>query len=186
MSKFKEGDEVVRTRNGRGAAPIGYKSIVETREHSKDLVFTNANGELSNFNEQYWELAEDTNKPVTVTHEGNVYELGQHYLFGSRHQLHKLLKIDKLSDYPFRVIDEGQENGFKKVHLVNLDAGTITPAPIELIDGAAYMFDEKAPYSNKDCIGIYEYHKRKFHLKNYNVFVGSCTNIRPMTVAESK
>ena len=62
---------------------------------------------------------------------------------------------------------------------------TVAPAPIELVDGNAYMFDEQEPYSNKNCIGIYEKHDHKFHLKNYTTLVKVCTNIRLMTV-ESK
>ena len=119
----------------------------------------------------------------TVTHKGNVYEIGKHYLFGNSYQLHKLLKINTESDYPFRVLDEGQENGFTKIHLVDLDEGTITPAPIELIDGNAYTFDY---FSEKDLIGVYS--------KSWNVLLSlkkqvqaiHCTNIRPMTVKESK
>ena len=118
----------------------------------------------------------------TVTHEGNIYELDKHYLFGNSYQLHKLLKINTESDYPFRVLDKGQENGFTKIHLVDLDEGTITPAPIELIDGNAYMFD----YQSKLTIGLYYKLNNMFYMADFSLSVKNCSNIRPMTVAESK
>jgi hypothetical protein len=118
----------------------------------------------------------------TVTHEGNVYELDKHYLFGISQQLHKLLKIDKLSDYPFRVMDKGDENGFKTMHLVDLDAGTITPAPIDLIDGNAYMFNVQG----NEVIGLYSSDDETLTSARYCLHYSMMSNIRPMTVAESK
>tara|TARA_R110000782_G_scaffold214008_1_gene301906 strand:- start:511 stop:894 length:384 start_codon:yes stop_codon:yes gene_type:complete len=122
----------------------------------------------------------------TVMHEGNVYEIGKHYLFGNSHQLHRLLKIDKFSGFPFRVLDKGQENGFTKIRLFDLDTGTITPAPIYLIDGNAYMFDVR----DNTFLGFYRASRNSFfyEIENGNKIAGAseCTNIRPMTVAESK
>jgi hypothetical protein len=180
MRKFKEGDWLVRNANFTRNFPEGWESRV-----LEDFCVADLDGQLIPINYHYWKLAEDTSKPVTVTHEGNVYELDKHYLFGNSHQLHRLLKIDKSSVFPFRVLDKGQENGFTKIHLVDLDTGTITPALIELIDGNSYMFDESG-YQKKDCVGLYEKFRHKFHLTNYAVFVNDCTNIRPMTVTESK
>ena len=116
----------------------------------------------------------------TVTHEGNVYEIGKHYLFGNTYQLHKLLGINSESDYPFRVLDKGQENGFTKIHLVDLDEGTITPAPIELIDGAAYMFD----YQGSEFIGLYEDDEKILFMVGCTYNLENCSNIRPMKVVE--
>ena len=116
----------------------------------------------------------------TVTHEGNVYEIGKHYLFGNTYQLHKLLGINSESDYPFRVLDKGQGNGFTKIHLVDLDEGTITPAPIELIDGHAYMFN----YRNCASVGLYQ--QSSFRFIQVDGFTSSmhCKDIRKMTVVE--
>jgi hypothetical protein len=61
---------------------------------------------------------------------------------------------------------------------------TNKPAPIELIDGNAYMFDY---HMAAGCIqGIYEESSDKFHVKEGWYMSKVCTNIRPMKVAESK
>jgi hypothetical protein len=122
----------------------------------------------------------------TVTHEGKVYQIGQDYLFSDTKGTwvySKLLGIKSDDISPFKTYILCWK--FIKDMPPSEEFGTITPAPIELIDGAAYMFDEQAPYSNKNCIGIYEKHGNKFHLKNYATLVKVCTNIRLMTV-ESK
>jgi hypothetical protein len=177
MKKFKEGDWLVRNANFTRNFPEGWESRV-----LEDFCVADLDGQLIPINYHYWKLAEDTSKPVTVTHEGNVYELDKHYLFGNSHQLHRLLKIDKLSDFPFRVLDKGQENGFTKIHLVDLNTGTITPAPIELIDGNAYMFN----YQGIKHIGLYEKNESSFFMVGCSYNLENCTNIRPMTVTESK
>jgi hypothetical protein len=178
MNKFKEGDGIVRASMDARWARIGFKATVLCGN-----MYLDALGKINEIIDDYWELAEDTSKLVTVTHEGNVYELDKHYLFGNSHQLHRLLKIDKLSDFPFRVLDKGQENGFTKIHLVDLNTGTITPAPIELINGAAYSFSVRK--SETVIAGIYD--GRVFNVSQGQwVDFESCTNIRPMTVTESK
>jgi hypothetical protein len=81
-------------------------------------------------------------------------------------------------------MDKGNENGFKTMHLVVLDAGTITPAPRELINGNAYMFDYHK--NRKPVIGVYSKSNETFLTVSDDHFAFNCTNIRPMTVAESK
>jgi hypothetical protein len=58
------------------------------------------------------------------------------------------------------------------------------PAPIELVDGAAYMFD---PHNTKllDVIGLYEKNNNQFYFNGRHVVLAHCSNIRLMTV-ESK
>jgi hypothetical protein len=125
-------------------------------------------------------------EPATKEYEGQLYQLDQGYLF-SNNQKHWmftfLIDIDKTCNQAF--VTSQQSFLYIKKLPTSEHIGTIKPAPIELIDGAAYMFDEQEPYSNKNCIGIYEKHEHKFHLKNYATLVKVCTNIRLMTV-ESK
>ena len=122
----------------------------------------------------------------TVTHEGQVYEIGKHYLFGNSSKLHKLLEINSKSEYPFRVLDKGQENGFTKIHLVDLDEGTITPAPIELVDGAAYTYHLNSlsdpEFKGLDMIGIYKKSVDRFIRNDGFTSAECCINIRLMTV----
>ena len=68
----------------------------------------------------------------TVTHEGKVYQLNKDYFFGSSKKTMKLIRIDSLSEYPFKTFENGKENGYRLIYLGIADFGTITPAPIKL------------------------------------------------------
>tara|TARA_R110000764_G_C10739748_1_gene350626 strand:+ start:77 stop:454 length:378 start_codon:yes stop_codon:yes gene_type:complete len=119
-----------------------------------------------------------------VTHEGNAYEIGKDYLFGSSGIIGKLKAIDTSARYPFIFLDpRGLENCLDEIHLLSADAGTITPAPIELINGAVYTFG----YGNRlNAVGVYDKcEKRFYHLRGMYFGFEDCTNIRLMTV-ESK
>ena len=121
----------------------------------------------------------------TVTHEGQVYQIGKDYLF-SMSQLHwtyaSLTDIDGGYDKVFCTSQE--EWLYIKEVPASENMGTITPAPIELIDGNAYMFD----YDNQGNIsGVYDSESERFYFtKGRHVSVSNCMLIRPMTVAESK
>jgi hypothetical protein len=120
----------------------------------------------------------------TVTHEGNVYEIGKDYLFS-------LNKLDwtyaKLTD-----IDGGYEKVFctqsyEWRYIKEIPAsrtmGTITPALIELVNGAAYMFDSKFI---RDAVGIYcKSSHRMYFTEGMFVEAEWLENVRLMTV-ESK
>jgi hypothetical protein len=121
----------------------------------------------------------------TVTHLGKVYQIDQEYLFSNdgTHLVYGRLKaICPASSYPFEA-----HGGFlcKYIELIQdcKDQGTITPAPIELIDGEVYMFN----YGNRlDAVGVYDkWEKRFYHLRGMYFGFEGCTNIRLMTV-ESK
>ena len=121
----------------------------------------------------------------TGTHFGKVYQIDQEYLFSNdgTHLVYGRLKaICPKSSYPFEAHD-----GFlcKYIGLIQdcKDQGTITPAPIELINGAAYMFDAKFI---RNAVGIYHKSSHKMYFTE-----GMCAeaewleNVRLMTV-ESK
>ena len=117
----------------------------------------------------------------TVTHEGKVYQIGGVYEFsddGDYWAIDLLASIECAKAYPFKVV--GWE--WSLIRETESTIGTITLASIELVDGNAYMFDEEVRCSNKNCIGIYEKHGHRFHLKNYITDASACTNIRLMTV----
>jgi hypothetical protein len=119
------------------------------------------------------------------THLGKVYQIDQEYLFSNdgTHLVYGRLKaICPKSSYPFEAHD-----GFlcKYIGLIQdcKDQGTITPAPIELIDGAAYMFDCD---DHSNVIGLFIKGGGLFLIHDGAVFNAlACTNIRLMTV-ESK
>jgi hypothetical protein len=175
MRKFKEGDGIVRTKGDYNWAPLGYKAIV-----LKGYFYIDALGKSNNeVADDFWELAEDTSKPVTVTDAGNIYEIGKYYLFsddGIDWASDKLKSIQHQDDFKFKA-------GFNWKLIKELsDVGTITPAPIDLIDGNAYMFD----YKGASYIGIYTSPPHRFIQVDGFTLSSYCTNIRPMTVAESK
>jgi hypothetical protein len=125
----------------------------------------------------------------TVTYEGNVYDLEGIYLAndigsgeGNLWTTMRLISINPKSTHPFRVSDR---EGWKYITVIRSPQtfGTITPAPIELIDGAAYMFDYEG--RKVDRIGIYLKHDNHFVFPIGYIHTTNCTNIRLMTV-ESK
>jgi hypothetical protein len=117
----------------------------------------------------------------TVTHEGKVYQIGKLYAFSDDKGVDPL--IDRLSSIS-NLYNDDEGNGWKYIKAIAPSKiGTITPAPIELIDGAAYMFDYEG--RKVDRIGIYLEHDNHFVFPIGSIHTTNCTNIRLMTV-ESK
>ena len=126
----------------------------------------------------------------TVTYEGEVYQIGKYYLFNSGGDYWHWLKLKRLvTTIPltFEVwvtCNKFTVFSFIKEVPTSENMGTITPAPIELINGAAYMFNSHED-NLLDAIGVYsESHNTLTTFKNLCA-VFDCTNIRLMTV-ESK
>ena len=120
----------------------------------------------------------------TVTHEGKVYQIDQDYLFsvrGTTWVYEKLTGIDY--SYSKNFCTASNEWLYIKEVPASENMGTITPAPIELVDGAAYMFDCD---DHSNVIGLFIKGGGLFLIHDGAVFNASaCTNIRLMTV-ESK
>ena len=179
MSKFKEGDGIVRNKNNPNYyAPMGYKTKA-LKNHRCKL----KDGTTIPIVDDNWELAEDTSKPVTEEYKGNIYEIGQDYLFrnnGSSLTYSKLENIIFSDAYPFKTVN----CNYKYIEEVpsSKHLGTITPAPVPLIHGKAYTFDNKGA----SYIGIYASPPHRFINVDGFTLSSYCTNIRLMTVAESK
>ena len=116
----------------------------------------------------------------TVTHEGNVYQIGGVYEFsdnGDSWETDELVSISYVAAYPFKV--DGCE--WSLIRESKSKIGTITPAPIALVDGAAYMFniiDGKRHHA-----GIYDEGQGIFSISQGQwVDLERATNIRLMTV----
>ena len=122
-----------------------------------------------------------TEEIKTATHEGNVYQIGKHYAFsddGKEWELDILEGFDEEDAHPCH----GELEIWRLIRIMeSSELGTITPVPIELIDGAAYMFD----YQGSQGVGLYEKDKDSFFMVGYSYNLENCTNIRLMTV-ESK
>jgi hypothetical protein len=117
----------------------------------------------------------------TVTHEGKVYQIGGVYEFsdaGKDWAVDELLAVGERGAYPF----EARKFEWELIREVNCTIGTITPAPIELVNGAAYMFDS----DDTVWLGFYSEIQNSFYDRLSNgVKISNfkyCTNIRLMTV----
>jgi hypothetical protein len=126
------------------------------------------------------------NEVKTVTHKGKAYQIDKPYLFLStngRWEFGYLTKVDSVSQFPFINHSAESFSSIKCLPELISVSGTITPAPIELVDGAAYMFDYEG--RKVDRIGIYLKHDNQFVFPIGYIHTTNCTNIRLMTV-ESK
>tara|TARA_R110000824_G_scaffold156804_1_gene330010 strand:+ start:156 stop:749 length:594 start_codon:yes stop_codon:yes gene_type:complete len=197
MNKFKEGDEIVRTKIECKSAPIGYKTIIEVGTLSRKLLYPNIYGRLASVNEDDWELAEDTSKPVYTQemHDNNELPAVGMY-FNCSDEVNYDTRIDDFKGKEVEVIAVSDFFGKKVITFYHSTKGLgcgnflkswvhpITPAPIELIDGNAYMFDYHK--NRKPVIGVYSKSNETFLTVSDDHFAFNCTNIRPMTVTESK
>lgn len=114
------------------------------------------------------------------TYKGNVYEIGKAYLFGAGDRYHVLTGINHHGEYPFQVVG----NAYTLIkEIPSSDAiGKITPPPVELVDGQAYMFDwVDRPF--KGSVGVYSMDAKRFYFPMGHITAEACTNIRKMVVA---
>ena len=130
----------------------------------------------------------------TINHKGKTYEIGKYYLFGDTKddvtRCRKLKTIMPDWDCPF--LDERGIGFFFIKELPSSDnLGTIIDKPVELIDGAVYMFDFEDRdliglyEEDRDHIGFYEEDDYMFSMNGLSVSVESCTNIRKMEVVNN-
>ena len=121
----------------------------------------------------------------TVVYKGKAYEIGKGYLFGKSLILGNLTAIDSGPLFPFKFLDlKGMESGAGEIHLVSVDAGTITPVRISLINGNAYTFKYHADM--EPVVGIYDDVAGRL-MTNQSIYpTNLCTNIRAMEVKETK
>ena len=178
MSKFKTGNDIVRVVAGASHAPKGYVTKV-----LKGYKYRDKDGDLAGIVDSNWEPAEEAIKPATVIHNGQSYELNKKYLFsddGDDWREEALKSINSASKLPFR----GRVNWKLIKAPVPAEFGTITPVPVKLDNGKAYMFDLRG---NNNFIGLYDDSSNSFYYIGGIVnHVKSCTNIRPLTLAEVK
>ena len=119
----------------------------------------------------------------TVEYSGKVYEIGKLYMFKDsgcdHHELGELNGIIKDSvKYPFVMEGGGEWEIVVEVPSYG-ELGSITAAPIDLIDGNAYMFDHLT-YKNE--IGVYCKSDKDLTSVRLCHRVVDCTNIREMMV----
>jgi hypothetical protein len=115
----------------------------------------------------------------TVTHEGKVYQIGGIYEFsdsGDYWTIDELLSIEGTVGYPFKVKD----CEWSLIREAKSKIGTITHAPIELVNHNAYMFNIKGD----EVIGLYCSDTETLTGGRYCLHYLAVSNIRLMTVEE--
>lgn len=126
-------------------------------------------------------------KNETIEYSGKVYEKGKLYFFYDDDKklggVYKLTDICRFYDeLPFNSLDAKGETGcFIRCVEVKDNLGTITDAPVELVDGAAYMFNTRP---RKTLTGLYIKVGDRFVLNNGTISKEYCTNIREMVVVD--
>ena len=116
----------------------------------------------------------------TINYNGNTYQLGMAYLFRDSlldsPKFGVLLDIDTGDNYPFtakcaswKICEELPPSN---------EIGTITPEPIELIDGKAYQFESY----KQELHGIYSTECEKMFTQNGEFRIKDCKRIKPLTV----
>jgi hypothetical protein len=194
MNKFKEADEIVRVSNAQPRVPLGYKTEVLLSYEYIDL----HNG-LSQIHDEFWELVEDTSKPVYTQgmYDNNELPAVGMY-FNCSDEVNYDFRIDDFKGKEVEVIAVSDFFGKKVITFYHSTKGLgcgnflkswvhpITPAPIELIDNAPYMFE----VGGSKFLGFYETSQEAFFDRDDGgeevAELSDCTNIRHMTVAESK
>jgi hypothetical protein len=114
----------------------------------------------------------------TINYKGNTYQIGAAYEF-SHDGIHWIpdtfFGIDESCSSKF----ESHVDYYKYIRVCKLPMGTITPTPIELIDGKAYQFTN---VEDNTIHGIYSEDEHSFNGTCVEWPVSACTNIQPLTV----
>ncbi len=128
------------------------------------------------------------NEMNTITHKGNIYQIGRSYEFSSDGDIWELGVLDDYTEddiLPFRsnTGNHLQLRWFQMIRLQQVPVGTITEAPIELIDGECYQFDHIDAIWDKPVKGIYCEESNSFTLALSTILTRIAVNIKPLTVA---
>jgi hypothetical protein len=195
MRKFKEGDKVkVIGRNATLNRKIKYGDVRTVTNTMSDSVQLDGidDGWLEDISV---ELAEDTSKPVYTQEmhdKGELPAVGMSFLLKNKNADKSWArpgfysaKMKAIGDELF-IVENGATCNDKKESVGSILDYLFSPipAPIELIDGNAYMFDYHK--NRKPVIGVYSKSNETFLTVSDDHFAFNCTNIRPMTVTESK
>ncbi len=119
------------------------------------------------------------NEMKTITHEGKVIQIGAVYEFsddGADWYIDTLKGIDYHS---IGYIYHAQCGMYARIRECQAPIGTITEAPVELVDGECYQFDYGIEAAFK---GTYDKKDGCFWVKDSALLTEQCTNIKPLTV----
>jgi hypothetical protein len=195
MINFKKGNTVkVIGRNATLNSKIKYGDTRTVTDTCADMV------QLDSISDGWVyecniELAEDTSKTVYTQEmhdKGELPAVGMSFLLKNKNADKTWArpgfypaKMKAIGDELF-IVENGATCNDKKESVGSILDYLFSPipAPIDLIDGNAYMFDYHK--NRKPVIGVYSKSNETFLTVSDDHFAFNCTNIRPMTVAESK
>ena len=123
----------------------------------------------------------------TIEYKGKSYEKDKYYLFGDHgDEVFKCMKLKTINtedeEYPF-IGSTSVEYRFLKQLPSSDNLGTITDAPVDLEDGAAYTFDI---LNTPTQIGLYREFTNNLWNSTVDISVNQCTNIRKMEVVKDE
>jgi len=119
----------------------------------------------------------------TINHEGKIYQVGAVYEFsddGKDWCVGVLEGTQPKSNYPYRLFFS---HGYKLIRTCEVKVGTITEAPVKLIDGECYQFTNTFGNERK---GFFSARRGVFFRTEGCDTPSECSNIKLLTVENSK
>jgi hypothetical protein len=114
---------------------------------------------------------EPESKPEMETFKGMQYEVGKWYEFSNDGDNWEASKLDAIEGSNFAFLTS--LGWMQLCREATLSLGTITPAPVDLVDGAAYEF----MCFDKKYYGEYRKYLHRFYCGDYYYTTDDCTNI---------
>jgi len=116
----------------------------------------------------------------TIEHKGKVYQKGTVYEFsdddGETWCVEVLEDIYQESNYPYKT----RSVNYRLIRASRANLGTITDAPVKLIDGECYQYENSSEQKGKGF--FIAKHNRFAHYGGFD-YASECTNIKLLVVA---
>ncbi len=119
----------------------------------------------------------------TINHEEKVYQVGGLYEFsdaGKNWYVGVLEGTQPKSNYPYRTYSG---HGYKLIRACEAKIGTVEDAPVKLIDGECYQYEDR--YGHKHKGFFLAGTDRLYCTTGAIVDPSRCTNIKHLTVVEN-
>lgn len=116
----------------------------------------------------------------TVERKGEVYETGKIYEFTNNGEFCIDILIGVRAGGVNKDMFIGLDDDYTEIREPLTSLGTITKAPVKLIDGEAYQFE----YNGKVSTGCYGDSMKRLYNQDGFISASVCTNIKHLTVGE--
>ena len=120
----------------------------------------------------------------TAVHEGQVWQIGEMYQFSDDGANWVGVPLKGFAGKVAAPCQDSNSHRWKHIRPIDpADLGTVTPVPVELVDGSVYVFSVGA--SVIKGIGFYDEYVHAFYSGPMTIaHVTSCTNIRLLEEAK--